>query len=104
MTTETLEDNLNNKIKAHIIEFPNDKPGDIAALFNVGRQKVYDARETLRRHKMINRAGKRNPRRKAPAPMVVTYPEKKDEYEVVKLKAEIERLNVIIAYLEKKVG
>ena len=38
--------------------------------------------------------------------MVFTYHEDKkdDEYEVVKLKAEIERLNVIIAYLEKKVG
>jgi hypothetical protein len=102
--TTALEENINNKIKAHIIEFPNDKPSDIAALFGVHRQKVYDARENLRRHKMLDRAGKRSPRRKAPAPMVVTYLEKKDEYEVVKLKAEIERLNVIIAYLEKKVG
>jgi predicted transcriptional regulator len=103
--TQALEDNVNNKIKAHIIEFPNDKPSDIAALFGVNRQKVYDARENLRRHKMIERVGKKK-RSVKKAPMVFTYIEEKkdDEYEVVKLKAEIERLNVIIAYLEKKVG
>lgn len=102
--TQTLDDNTLNKIKAHIIEFPTDKPVDIANLFNVNVSKVYNARETLRRHKMITRAGKKKHFVKRVDLVAPRPEEKKDEYEVVKLKAEIERLNVIITYLEKKVG
>lgn len=102
MTTET-EENVLTKIKAHIIEFPEDKPSDIAALFDVHRQKVYDAREYLRRHKMMDRIK----RRKSRAMTAITESRKvaaesSPVNEVMSLKAEIARLNVIIAYLEKK--
>ena len=52
--TKHLEDAVIKKIKAHMIEFPEDKAGDVAALFEVDPQKVYNARETLRRHKMLD--------------------------------------------------
>lgn len=101
--TTTPEENVRNKIKAHIIEFPNDKPVDVAALFGVKRQTVYDVREVLRRHKMLDRVSKRKRKPTARPPMVFTYHEEKEApAEVAELKAEIARLNVIIAYLEKK--
>jgi len=100
-----LEDNVIKKIKAHIIEFPEDKPADIANLFEVDPQKVYNARETLRRHKMIDRASKtRRKLAKAHALQVHTVEELSPpiQHELEHLRAEIVRLNVIIRYLEGK--
>ena len=98
-----LEDNVIKKIKAHIIEFPEDKPADIANLFEVEPQKVYNARETLRRHKMIDRASKTK-RKLAKALQVHTVEELSPpiQLELEHLRAEIVSLNVIIKYLEGK--
>lgn len=103
MTTH-LEDNVIKKIKAHMIEFPEDKAGDVAALFEVDPQKVYNARETLRRHKMLDRASKR--KRKHPVKESVLQVHRVEElspqiqHELEHLRGEIARLNVIIRYLE----
>jgi hypothetical protein len=103
MTTH-LEDAVIKKIKAHIIEFPDDKAGDVAALFEVDPQKVYNARETLRRHKMLDRASKK--RRKHPVKTGVLQVHTVEElspqiqHELEHLRGEIVRLNVIISYLE----
>jgi hypothetical protein len=103
MTTH-LEDAVIKKIKAHMIEFPEDKAGDVAALFEVDPQKVYNARETLRRHKMLDRASKR--KRKLPVKESVIQVHTVEElspqirHELEHLRGEIVRLNVIIRYLE----
>lgn len=106
--TKHLEDAVIKKIKAHMIEFPEDKAGDVAALFEVDPQKVYNARETLRRHKMLDRASKK--RRKHPVKESVLQVHQVEEpspdiqHELKHLRGEIVRLNVIISYLEQKVG
>ena len=102
MTTH-LEDAVIKKIKAHMIEFPEDKAGDVAALFEVDPQKVYNARETLRRHKMLDRASKK--RRKHPVKESVLQVHTVElspqiQHELEHLRGEIARLNVIIRYLE----
>ena len=106
MTTE----NTMQKIKAHLIEFPNDKCSDIAKVFGVDVQRVYDAKETLRRHKMLPRV-QRNPKKKvksvAPVKAVKAVKPKTDSdlhYKLVSLTAENERLKAIIAYLETAAG
>lgn len=103
MTTEELK----NKIKAHILEFPNDKSPDIAAVFNVPITLVYDMREILRRHRMIPRAHKKANSKKVHAVKTVqpAVEDKvvelvKDDVEIARLKAEIARLKVIVSYLE----
>lgn len=103
--TANLEESMVKKIKAHIIEFPEDKPADIANLFEVDPQKVYNARETLRRHKMIDRASKtRRKLAKANALQVHTPEELSPqiENELEHFRREIVRLNVIISYLERR--
>jgi hypothetical protein len=103
--TANLEESMVKKIKAHIIEFPEDKPADIANLFEVDPQKVYNARETLRRHKMIDRASKtRRKLAKANALQVHAVEELSPpiQHELEHLRAEIARLNVIIKYLERR--
>jgi len=103
MTTE----NKMQKIKAHLIEFPNDKCSDIAKVFDVDVQKVYDAKESLRRHKMLPRAQKRSHKKIAKVVPVKTVQPKTDSdlhYKLVSLTAENERLKAIIAYLETAAG
>lgn len=103
----TTEDNktISNKIKAHLIEYPDDPPREIAKLFEVPAQKVHSLKENLRRHKMIARKGKRPPRTKTLEPIkVVHIPEITENQYVTQLRDEIKRLNVIISYLEQKVG
>ena len=102
--TANLEDSVIKKIKAHIIEFPEDKAGDVAALFEVDPQKVYNARETLRRHKMLDRAWKKK-RKLTPKPVAPQVHPVKEispqiQHELEHLRGEIVRLNVIISYLE----
>jgi hypothetical protein len=97
---------ITKKLRAHMIEFPDDKAVDIASVFNVDVNKVYNARENLRRHKMLPRAKKK----RAPKPMVFVHHEAPKEAPkesnvlpmVAELKAEIARLNTVLAYLEKK--
>jgi hypothetical protein len=101
----TLEDPVIKKIKAHIIEYPEDRAGDIANLFEVDPKKVYNARELLRRHKILDRASKK--KRKTPAKpelQVHTVEELSPQiqHELEHLRGEIVRLNVIIKYLEGK--
>jgi 4-diphosphocytidyl-2C-methyl-D-erythritol kinase len=92
---------ITKKIRAHLVEFPNDKPVDIAALFNVHVQKVYNARENLRRHKMMPRIMKK---KRPPKVIQQDQPVKENSVSplVAELKAEIARLNMVLAYLEKK--
>jgi DNA-directed RNA polymerase subunit F len=95
------------KIKAHLIEFPNDKCSEIAKVFDVDVQKVYDAKESLRRHKMLPRTQKRF--HKKIAKVVQTVQPKMDtevelRYKLANLTAENERLKAIIAYLETAAG
>jgi hypothetical protein len=96
---------ITKKLRAHMIEFPDDKSVDIASVFNVDVNKVYNAREGLRRHKMLPRAKKK----RATKPMVFVHEEPKEAPKennvlpmVAELKAEIARLNTVLAYLEKK--
>jgi hypothetical protein len=96
---------ITKKLRAHMIEFPDDKAVDIASVFNVDVNKVYNARENLRRHKMLPRAKKK----RATKPMVFVHEEPKEAPKennvlpmVAELKAEIARLNTVLAYLEKK--
>ena len=104
MTTEDKK-TITNKIKAHLIEYPDDPPREIAKLFNVPAQKIHTAKETLRRHKMIPRKGKSLARAKVLNPIkVVHIPEVSENQYVAQLKEEIRRLNVIVSYLEQKVG
>lgn len=103
MTTE----NTMQKIKAHLIEFPNDKCSEIAKVFDVDVQKVYDAKESLRRHKMLPRAQKRFHKKIAKvAPVKAAQPKTDNDlhYKLVSLTAENERLKAIIAYLETAAG
>jgi len=95
---------ITKKLRAHMIEFPDDKAVDIASVFNVDVSKVYNARENLRRHKMLPRPKKK----RATKPMVVNEAPKEAPKEsnvlpmVAELRAEIARLNTILAYLEQK--
>ena len=96
---------ITKKLRAHMIEFPDDKAVDIASLFNVNVNKVYNARENLRRHKMLPRAKKK----RATKPMVFVHEELKEAPKennvlpmVAELRAEIARLNTVLAYLEQK--
>lgn len=113
MTTETAKsvtEAVRNKIKAHMIEFRQDKPGDIAKLFEVSRGVVYDLREQLRRHGMLPRDGRAHLGRKTRRVKVVkSVPNNVVEInsgddEVARLKAEITRLKVIVSYLEAKIS
>ncbi len=113
MTTEELK----TKIKAHIIEFPNDKSKDISELFGVSLDVIYDLREYLRRHGVLPRHFKnqrKKPRTYVRKDVVVNgghlpteikaamVASKEESAEVVSLKAEITRLKVIVSYLEGK--
>ena len=95
---------ITKKLRAHMIEFPDDKAVDIASVFNVDVSKVYNARENLRRHKMLPRTKKK----RTSKPMVVNEAPKEAPKEsnvlpmVAELRAEIARLNTVLAYLEKK--
>ena len=95
---------ITKKLRAHMIEFPDDKAVDIASVFNVDVSKVYNARENLRRHKMLPRTKKK----RTPKPMVVNEAPKEAPKEsnvlpmVAELRAEIARLNTVLAYLEQK--
>ena len=96
---------ITKKLRAHMIEFPDDKAVDIASLFNVNVNKVYNARENLRRHKMLPRAKKK----RVTKPMVFVHEEPKEAPKennvspmVAELRAEIARLNTVLAYLEQK--
>jgi transposase len=103
MTTE----NTMQKIKAHLIEFPNDKCSDIAKVFDVDVQKVYDAKESLRRHKMLPRVQRNTKKKvKSVAPIKAVKPKTDSDlhYKLVSLTAENERLKAIIAYLETAAG
>jgi hypothetical protein len=112
MTTETAKANeaLRNKIKAHMIEFREDKPGDIAKLFEVPKGVVYDLREQLRRHGMLPRDGRAHLGRKTRRVKVVkSVPNNvveinSNDDEVARLKAEVTRLKVIVSYLEAKIS
>lgn len=104
MTTEDKKI-ITNKIKAHLIEYPDDPPREIAKLFDVPAQRIHTVKETLRRHKMIARKGKKPARAKVLEPIkVVHIPEITENQYVTQLRDEIKRLNVIISYLEQKVG
>jgi transposase len=105
MTTE----NTMQKIKAHLIEFPNDKCSEIAKVFDVDVQKVYDAKESLRRHKMLPRVQRGTKKKvKSVAPVKTVQPKTDTEvelrYKLANLTAENERLKAIIAYLETAAG
>jgi len=96
---------ITKKLRAHMIEFPDDKAVDIASVFNVDVSKVYNARENLRRHKMLPRPKKK----RATKPMVFVHEAPKEEPKesnvlpmVAELRAEIARLNTVLAYLEQK--
>lgn len=105
MTTETTI----NKIKAHLIEFPNDKPSQIADVFGVPVSTVYDVTERLRRKKMLPRKRKVIIARRKAAKLLEKVPDldtsaNQEMYEVATLRAEILRLNAIITYLEAAAG
>lgn len=105
MTTETTI----NKIKAHLIEFPSEKPSHIADVFGVPVTSVYDVIERLRRKKMLPRKRKIVIARRKAAKLLEKVPEldsnaNQELYEVATLRAEILRLNAIITYLEAAAG
>lgn len=112
MTTDDKREEKMPKIKAHLIEFPDDKPAQIARVFEVPVSVVYDAKESLRRHKMLPRVLKLKVRRvvKKRTPKVVSAPiepvQKPVEfkYELALLRAENARLKAIIEYLETAAG
>lgn len=110
MTTDDKREEKITKIKAHLIEFPDDKPAQIARVFEVPVSVVYDAKENLRRHKMLPRVLKLKARKvvKPRAPKVVepkTQTEKPAfNYELALLRAENARLKAIIEYLETAAG
>lgn len=97
---------INQKIKAHLIEHPEDKSSDIAEVFGVPVSTVYDAKESLRRHKMLPRAHavRKKIIREQKAKVQSIAPVPTTSYELATLRAEIARLNAIIDYLETAAG
>ena len=105
MTTDTTL----NKIRAHLIEFPDDRPAHIAQVFGVPVSSVYDVTERLRRKKMLPRKRKIVIARRKAAKLLEKVPEIANNpgpelYELATLRAEIVRLNAIISYLEAAAG
>ena len=113
MTTDkqTEREEKIKKIKAHFMEFPNDRSSHVAQVFEVPVSVVYDAKEFLRRHKMLPRVLKlraRKPAKKTPQKVEQLEPQDKRptefSYELALLRAENARLKAIIEYLEAAAG